>query len=138
MTDFKIISLFFLTVISMDAIGDALRQKGKQVPSHILEAVRIALWIALISSVQREWLEWNDLLIAMYATLRIAIFGVTYNIVAGNKWSYVGKSSLYGRVLTWFSNLPKIKEPGFLIWVIRVLSLIWFVSWFITDAGGRI
>jgi len=72
----------------------------------------------------------------MYFTLRIAIFGVLFNIIADNKWSYVGKSSLYGRLLTWFSSLPDIREPGFLIWVLRVMALTWWIAWFITN-GGR-
>ena len=136
MTDYKIFSLIFLVLILWDAVGDALRAKGKQIPHHILEAVSVALWLLIAVIVARGWLEWRDSQIVMYITLRIAIFDVVFNIVKGNKWSYIGESSIYGRVLTWFTSLEKVKEPGMLIWVIRVIALIWWVSWFITN-GGR-
>ena len=136
MTDYKIFSLIFLVLILWDAVGDGLRAKGKQIPHHILEAVSVALWLAIALIVARGWLEWRDSQIVMYITLRIAIFDIIFNIVKGNKWSYVGTSSIYGIVLSWFTKLPRVKEPGFLIWVIRAMALIWWLAWFITS-GGR-
>jgi hypothetical protein len=136
MSDYKIFSLIFLVLILWDAIGDGLRAKGKQIPHHILETVSVALWLFITVIIARGWLVWDDTQIIMYITLRIAIFDVIFNIIKGNKWSYVGKSSIYGIVLSWFTNLEKVKEPGFLIWVIRVLALIWWIAWFVTN-GGR-
>ena len=137
MTDFKIFSLIFLVLILLDAVGDALRAKGKQVPHHTLEVGHIVGWFMIAVITARGWLAWSDLMIVMYITLRIAIFDVVFNIIRGNKWSYIGESSLYGIVLTWFVKRPKVQEQGFLIWVIRFLALLWWVTWFITDGGFR-
>ena len=134
MTDFKVMSLLLTLLIIWDAVGDGLRAKGKQIPHHILEAVSVALWLLLLVIVARGRLIWYDKLIVMYITMRIAIFDVIFNIVRGNKWFYVGTSSIYGIVLSWFTG--KVKEQGFLIWVIRFLALIWWVAWFVTNADG--
>ncbi len=137
MTDFKVLSLMLLLVIAYDAVGDALRAKGKQIPHHILEVVGVMMWFLILVFLVRGKLEWHDRLIVMYITLRIAIFDVIFNVIKGNKWSYVGKSSIYGMVMSWFTNLPKVMESGQLIWVVRAMALIWWVAWFITDGGGR-
>lgn len=136
MTDFQTFSLLLTLLVIWDAIGDGLRAKGKQVPHHLLESVSVALWLFLLVIVARGRLEWHDRLIVMYITIRIAIFDVIFNVIKGNKWSYVGTSSIYGIVLSWFTNLPRVKESGRLIWVIRVLALIWWVAWFVTSADG--
>ena len=135
-SDYKIFSLIFLVLILWDATGDALRAKGKQIPHHILEAVSVAAWLLIALIIARGWLVWYDTQIVMYITLRIAIFDVIFNVIKGNKWSYVGKSSIYGIVLSWFTKLDRVREPGFLIWVIRALALYWWIAWFITN-GGR-
>lgn len=136
MTDFKVLSLILTLLIIYDAVGDALRARGKQIPHHILESVSVAAWFALIVIIARGRLEWSDRLIVMYITLRIAIFDIIFNVIKGNKWSYVGESSLYGKLLIWFTGLPIIREQGHLIWIIRFLALVWWVAWFITN-GGR-
>jgi hypothetical protein len=135
MSEFKIFSLLLIVLVIWDATGDALRAKGKQIPHHLLESVSVALWLFLLVALDREWLKWHDRLIVMYITIRIAIFDVIFNVIKGNKWSYVGESSIYGKLLSWFSL--KVKEPGHLIWVIRVIALIWWVTWFWTDGGFR-
>jgi hypothetical protein len=135
MDDFKIFSLIFLLLILLDAVGDALRARNKQVPHHTLEVIHIIGWFFIAVIVARGWLEWSDRQIVMYITLRIAIFDVIFNVIKGNKWSYVGESSLYGRFMNWFTDLPKIMEQGFLIWVIRVMALVWWTAWFITNGG---
>lgn len=137
MTDYKIFSLLLTLLIIWDATGDALRARGKQIPHHILESVSVAAWLILLIIVARGRLIWYDSYVVMYITMRIAIFDVIFNIIKGNKWSYVGRSSIYGIVVGWFTNLPKVKEPGHLIWVIRAIALIWWIAWFITDGGWR-
>ena len=136
MTDFKVLSLMLTLVIIYDAVGDALRAKGKQIPHHILEVVGVAMWFVIVVLIARGRLEWHDKLLIMYITCRIAIFDVIFNVIKGNKWSYVGTSSIYGIVVSWFTNRPMIREQGHLIWVIRVMALIWWVAWFITNADG--
>ena len=137
MTDFQMLSWILVLSIIVDAVGDAFRKNGNQIPHHFFEATNVAIWIGVIVIVARGDIQWFNRLIVMYITARIAIFDITFNIIAGNKWSYVGKSSLYGRLLTWFTSLPSIREPGFLIWVIRAMAAIWWIAWFITSGGFR-
>ncbi len=136
MTDFKVLSLLFMLVIVYDAVGDALRAKGFQIPHHILEVIGVSMWFAIVILIARGDLEWSNKQLVMYITLRIAIFDIIFNVIKGNKWSYVGTSSIYGIVLSWFTKLPRVREPGFLIWVIRSMALIWWIAWFWTN-GGR-
>jgi hypothetical protein len=74
--------------------------------------------------------------INMYITGRVWLFDPLFNKIAGYRLTYSGKSSLYGRVLSWFQN--KVKNPGHLIWVLRALALIWWVAWLLTNADGRV
>jgi hypothetical protein len=100
-------------------IGDAFRAKGWQIVSHSLEIVQITVWIAI-------WglFEFRPIYIVMYIIGRIWLFDPLYNLTSECKLTYSGKSSLYGRILIWFSE--KMKEPGHLIWVIRGLA---FFTW---------
>jgi len=121
MTEFAIISLILLVIVLLDALGDGMRWIGKQVAHHIAEVTKEAIWLAMV-----VYFTGEPALIAMYITARIALFDPMINLIAGKGLNYVGSSSLYDRFLKWFSGM--MKEPGHLIWVIRVLSLItWIV-----------
>jgi len=63
----------------------------------------------------------------MYPTGRIWLFDPLLNVIAGYKLTYAGKSSLYGRLLSWFMN--KVKNPGVLIWWIRIMFLVFWIAW---------
>lgn len=125
MSEFQIVSIILLLLVSLDAIGDGLRWIKRQVAHHAVEIIREGIWLSMVAYFMGDWS-----IIPMYITARIAIFDPLVNLVAGQKLSYVGSSSLYDRLLKWFSG--KVKEPGHLIWVIRVMALIWFVAWIIT------
>jgi len=114
-----------LALILLDASGDAFRSRGWQIAHHIMEAVHEAIWLGLLAYFTKSY---N--IIPIYILCRIAIFDVLYNVIAGNKLNYVGISSVYGIVMTWFAM--KIREQGFLIWVVRALALIaWVILMFI-------
>ncbi len=127
MTEFIIVSLVLLGIILLDSIGDAFRANSRQNLHHLMETVGVATWIAIWAL-----FDFDPLYIVMYVTARIWIFDIVFNIIAGNKWSYVGTSSLYGRILNWFTSLPMVRESGQLIWVLRVLALIWWTAWLLT------
>jgi len=126
-----IVSLVLLAVMLIDAAGDAFRIHQWQNLHHGMEVVGVGAWIAIWAL-----FEFNPIYIVMYITGRIAIFDPVLNTIAGYKLTYAGKSSVYGRLLSWF--MAKVKNPGILIWVIRALALIWWVAWFVTKADGRI
>ena len=125
MSEFAIISLILLGIVILDALGDGLRWIGKQVAHHVVEILREAIWLAMV-----VYFTGQPQLIVMYITARIAFFDPIINLIAGKGLGYVGSSSIYDRLLKWFSG--RVKEPGHLIWVLRVMALIWFVAWVLT------
>lgn len=127
MEDFKLIIGLLFAVMLLDAVGDAFRFRKWQVAHHIMEVVVIGIWMLIAG------LGWIEIL--MYVLARIAFFDPVFNVVSGLPLKYAGNSSLYDRFLRRFTLW--IKEPGFLIWVIRALALYWWVTWFFTNAGNR-
>ena len=131
MSEFAIISLVLLGIVALDSTGDALRLRNKQLLHHSLEVVQIGGWIVLWSLFGFK-IEY----VAMYVLGRIWLFDPLFNLVAGNKLSYIGSSSIYDKLLKWFTGW--IDEQGHLIWVIRAIALLWWVVWFLTNADGRL
>ena len=129
MSEFKIISLILLGIVLIDATGDGFRTRRWQILHHILEVLGIAMWISLLL----VNIEFQPIHVIMYITGRIALFDPVYNLSSGNSLSYIGKSSLYDRLLRKFAAW--VSEPGMLIWVLRGWALIWWVAWFITNGG---
>ena len=125
MNEFTIVSLILLGVMLMDAAGDAFRVHQWQLLHHSMEVLGIATWIALWAL-----FEFRYEYILMYITGRVVFFDPVFNLIAGYKLTYAGKSSVYGRLLSWF--MTKVKEPGMLIWVLRAMVLVHWVVWFLT------
>lgn len=124
MSEFVIVSIILLGIVIVDAAGDAFRIHQWQNVHHTMEVVGVATWIAVWAS-----FGFRPEYIAMYITGRIWIFDPLLNLIAGYKLTYAGKSSVYGRLLSWFMDL--VKNPGILVWVIRALCLIaWLVLLF--------
>jgi len=130
MSEFQIVSLVLLGVMLLDAAGDAFRIHQWQNLHHGMEVLGVGAWIAIWAL-----FDFSPIYIVMYVTGRIAIFDPILNLIAGYKLTYAGKSSVYGRLLSWF--MSKIKNPGILIWVLRALSFIWWIAWFVSKADGR-
>jgi hypothetical protein len=128
MSEFLIVSIILLGIIAIDAAGDAFRIHQWQIAHHSMEAVTVGAWISIWAL-----FEFSYLYIIMYITCRIWLFDPLLNLIAGYRLTYSGKSSLYGRLLSWFQS--KVKEPGHLIWAIRAIALIWWVAWLLSDAN---
>lgn len=125
MEPFKFISLILIIPILLDAVGDALRFRNKQKPHHILEALHVAAWMLIWAYFGFAWQY-----IVMYTLARVVLFDVVFNLSSGLKLGYVGESSIYGWLVSWFSG--KVREPGILVWVIRAMCLIaWMVLFFV-------
>ena len=127
MNEFQIVSLVLLGIMAIDAAGDAFRVHQWQVVHHLMEVVGIAVWVTVWAL-----FEFSPLYLVMYITGRIALFDPLFNLIAGYKLTYSGKSSVYGRLLSWFQS--KVKEPGHLIWVLRAMAAIFWIAWFITKS----
>ena len=132
MNEFAIVTLILLGIAAMDAAGDAFRIHQWQIPHHIMELFSTVIaWVILWKFFEFQWQY-----IFMYITGRIWLFDPLLNWIAGYKLTYAGKSSIYGRILSWFMNW--VKNPGILIWVIRAMALIGWIAWILTSAGGRV
>ena len=135
-----------LGIMLLDAVGDAFRFRKWQIWHHIVEALREVLWFVVIAVyaynapiylVTGLIEAFKDVALYgfMYFLGRIAFFDPTFNLVGGLPLKHIGNSSLYDRFLRRFTLW--VKEPGFLIWVLRVMALIWWVAWFATSRGGN-
>ncbi len=131
MNEFAIVTLILLAIAAIDAAGDAFRIHQWQNLHHGMEVVGIATWIAVWALFDFHWQY-----VTMYITGRIWLFDPLLNLIAGYKLTYAGKSSVYGRLLSWFMNL--VKNPGILIWVFRAIAFIWWIAWLLTKADGQI
>lgn len=130
MSEFVIVSLILLGVSLIDAAGDAFRARRWQVIHHSMEVLGVATWFLIWALFEFNWLY-----ITMYITGRIALFDLVFNLIARNKLNYIGTSSFYARILGWFTD--KVEKRGHLIWVLRVMMLIWWVAWIVTRADGQ-
>lgn len=122
MNEFTIVSLILLLVVAIDAAGDAFRIHQWQILHHSMEVLGIVAFFVIWASFDFRY-EYA----IMYPTGRIWLFDPLLNVIAGYKLTYAGKSSLYGRLLSWFMN--KVKNPGVLIWWIRIMFLVFWIAW---------
>ena len=108
------LSIILGSIVS-GAIGDGLNDKGKKLIGHAFKAVEIgSLLISPFIIYTNLWLAY----IASYLLIRASIFDPIYNITRGNKLSYIGDSSLWGKFL------KKLKAPSYGYWFARVVLLI--------------
>jgi len=128
MNEHTIVGLILLGQVIIDAAGDAFRIHKWQVIHHIMESLLLVTFFILW-----KFFEFNMIYPLLYVTGRIWAFDPLLNWIAGYQLTYAGKSSLYGRLLSWFMN--KVKEPGKLIWWIRIIIFLIWLAWLI---GGRV
>ncbi len=131
MNEFVIVGLILLGLAAIDSSGDAFRIHQWQIIHHIMEVIPYGVFALVWALFDFHWVY-----LTMYITARIWLFDPLLNLIAGYKLTYAGKSSIYGRVLSWFMN--KVKNPGHLIWVLRAMALIWWVAWILTNADHQV
>jgi len=131
MSKIKWTSLALLLLVLLDASGDAFRLQGWQVAHHSMEAMMIVGWVAVWAL-----FKFNPVYIVMYLLGRFIVFDVTFNLIAGLDWWYIGESSLYGRFIVWFSDV--VKQPVVLmVSMPKFMALVWWVAWFWTNRELR-
>ena len=126
---FALISLILLLLVVLDATGDALRSRGKQLLHHSIESIQIAIWIALWALFEFHWLY-----VLMYIFARFVFFDLIYNLIVGNKWYYVGVSSIYDRV---FRAIGKTQGAIMAVTVPKFIIFVWWTAWLLTNANGK-
>ena len=131
--------LVLLFQVVLDAVGDGFRVRGWQKPHHTMESVQIAVWLFLGAAIAKEWVDFQWYYMWMYVLGRIWLFDLVMNPIMLQKLFYISKSSFDGAFYYWVMGdgnpNRKIQWPvtPFAI-VIKALALIWWVSWFLTDA----
>jgi hypothetical protein len=116
------IALMLLMTVIIDAMGDAFRLRNWQIPHHIFEVIHVALWITL------WWVGCFDFrFIQLYIAGRIVLFDIVFNLTAGLSITYIGRSSLYDIILTWFGGWVK-QHPIHFVFIFRLMALAWWVG----------
>ena len=119
-----IISLVLLGLVLLDAIGDAFRLRSWQIPHHIMEVLHVAGWIAVWALFGFRW-EY----VLLYVLGRIILFDIVFNLTAGLPIGYVGRSSLYDIILTWFGGWVK-QHPAHFVFIFRFMAvLVWIATY---------
>lgn len=117
-----LIILLLVTTVILDAVGDAFRFRTWQIPHHIFEALHVATWITI------WWAGSFDLLyVQLYIAARIVLFDIIFNLTAGLNIWYIGRSSLYDIILTWFGGWVK-QHPIHFVFIFRLMALAWAVG----------
>jgi hypothetical protein len=125
MSEFIIVSLILLGIVALDSAGDAFRANSRQNVHHLMETLGVGAWIAIWAL-----FEFKPIYVGMYVTGRIWLFDPLFNIISVNELTYIGTSSVYGRILTWFTSI--VREPGHLTWVIRAIALMFWLGWLLS------
>lgn len=127
-----IISLFFICIILLQSLSDALYDNGKKDWAGIGRAGQTAILLVFILivlcpsqlPVDPEIIANDPIrLIIGYVLLRYAIFDFSYNLARGLPFTYVGTSKIYDRFWRWFFSWSKIPQGHFLVWT-KILSFI--------------
>jgi len=89
--DILLISLYLASIIT-DASGDALNNTNKKGIGHIFAMLSVGILLTMPFLVDFDIPKWYSYMF-IYAFLRFAIFDVVWNLVAGQKWNYIGITS---------------------------------------------
>ena len=120
-----ILSLF---LIILEAVYEGLKVKGKHIASGVIEFIYLTI-ITLIAfawiSGHRAPFEYQEItfwkIIGGYLLLRFALFDIVWNISAGQKIYYIGRTKLYDK---FFKTVPIS-----FIWFIRIICIPLALAW---------
>jgi len=99
------ILIVLLLIIILEAVYEALRDRGKKLPSGILEGLSHAIMLVGIISLQT-----SPIWYLIYILYRYAIFDFVYNSMVGKDPLYLGNTKLYDKALNWIlDKIEKIK-----------------------------
>lgn len=122
MNEHLTIPLFLLALVVFDAVGDAFRLRGWNIPHHVVESVHVGGWIVVWALFGPAFLP---VYVYMYVLGRIVLFDPVFNLVAGLPFFYVGSNSIYDIAVTVFGGWVK-QHPGHFAFILRFMAL---VSW---------
>ena len=124
-------TLILIGIVLFDAMGDGLRLQGLQVLHHTAEVLVLMGFFTLYKLTSFKWsVVW------MYLSLRVWMFGLVFNLTAGNKLFYVGDSCLYDKALNAFADL--VRQPvGHFAFIFSFMALLVSISIAVKEYRNR-
>ena len=127
------ILVIFLVLIITEAVYEALKLRGKDTLSGVIEFFNRALTIVLLSLFMAGWVLSlkNDGLFYIfggYVLLRFAIFDFVFNITAKLPLFYIGSTKIYDILCQKFFEWTKFPKEHFL-WMFKFIALLISIVW---------
>lgn len=124
---YLLLFVIILTIV-FDAMSDAKDDDGKKRPSHILEALMILAFLALVFVVIISNLSLLDYLLyifLMYGVQRLLVFNIVYNLTRRPRLplDYVGTVPVIDAIIRWMKM-----QPFFYLWLRFVIWLGYTIS----------
>ena len=129
------ILLIFILLIFTEAAYEALKLKGKDTLSGVIEFFNRAVTIILLSMFLAGW-RWNlkndglFYVLGGYILLRFAIFDFVFNITARLPLFYIGTTKIYDLLWQKFFEWTKFPKEHFL-WMFKFIALLIGIVWLI-------
>ena len=123
----------FLFLIVTESVYEALKLRGKDTLSGMIEFFNRAVTVVLLSMFLAGW-HWslkNDGLfyvIGGYLLLRFAIFDFVFNVFARLPLFYIGTAKLYDQFWQKFFEWTKFPKEHFL-WMFKFIALLIGIVW---------
>lgn len=104
----------FTLAITTDAIGDALNDEGNKGLGHAFDAASVGTHIYMLWNPNTQFKDFREFAIGvvMYTGIRYAIFNLTYNLVRGLPYNYVGTTDFIDKN---FSQLSSMMFPKMIV-----------------------
>ena len=117
-----IVSLCLLGLVLFDAVGDAFRFRGWNIPHHVIETFHVAGWVAL-------WALFGfaPVYVWLYILGRIVLFDIVFNLTGGLPIGHIGDNSIYDIVVTKFGGWVK-QHPGHFAFIFRIIALAFWIG----------
>ena len=105
-----LILIILSLVVLMDAFGDAMRFRDKQIIHHSTEVVVVALWVWLLYLVNTNPISLHDLAWSMIymVSFRIAFFDQLFNLFARLHPFHIGNTSLWDKLMNRGGSILKV------------------------------
>ena len=131
--------LIALFLILFESIPEALYDRGKKTLSGVLEfiyliVVTFAVFAVFNGLILRspDTCLWRVLV--GYVLFRFAIFDLVYNLIRGNRLSYIGDTKFFDRKLNWL--IERFKVAMGLIIFARCVAGFWGFAWLMGFENG--
>lgn len=129
------ILIFAILLILLESVSDALALKNKTIAGLVLFMYRAMVTLAIGS-----WLMGYSIgtyghnpyfILGGYLLLRFAIFDFIYNLTAGLKLTYIGKTKLSDKFWQWFFKKTKFPVGAF-FGMLKLICFLIGLTWLLT------